>query len=151
MIFQKNLIYLHTNYFQIYDRSSKRLLHCRIEILEGLLMDVYLINYVFMGNSVKFYSILAFIFSNICLTFYFFAFLYFFFVDPPQNTSPNSHDFYGMKIKDNHHIPFELIEGSRVVKSNPISREKPLKFIPEDRYIPEEKDNMSSANRFLNN
>lgn len=50
LFFPENKIYLHTNYYYVYDNKKKMFTNCIIEILECAFIMAYLINFFVVGN-----------------------------------------------------------------------------------------------------
>jgi hypothetical protein len=112
-LFPRNIIYLHTIYHKIYDEAKYRKLESRIEIIENIILDVYLIHNLFISNEpFNFLALTLFILCNIFLVFFTYAYTYFFFFMVEGNIveDDKDKDFYGLpKIGTNQErIPYEI-------------------------------------------
>jgi len=107
--FPRNIIYYHSIYFKIYDKTSYRGFECLSEMIENAIVIYYLIQF-FMNNTkgLSIISILLIVFSCICLLFFCFAKFYFFFIDPPQTENNEGKDFYGLTVNKEQAIPYEI-------------------------------------------
>ena len=79
-LFPVNRIYMHTNYYRIFDLKERIDTYLGIEIIESFGLFLYIIN-CFINGKVNYSSVILFIFLIIFLTFYIYAEAYYRCVD----------------------------------------------------------------------
>jgi len=120
--FPRNIIYLHTNYHRIYDLPTFRKLECRIEIIENLILEIFVVQKVF-STDFSVTPLLLFILCNIFLVYFLVANLYFFFFNIEEQENGSEKDFYGVSKQNprEQQIPYEIKRLHKYTKNNEIN------------------------------
>ena len=111
-LFPVNRIYMHTNYYRIFDLKERIDTYLGIEIIESFGLFLYIIN-CFINGKVNYSSVILFIFLIIFLTFYIYAEAYY-------------------RCVDILYIQSKIDEKQRQKRQNPIEYNKKKGYITEE-------------------
>jgi hypothetical protein len=96
ILFPKNIIYLHTNYFKIYDIVKYRQVQLLYQIVENIFILISLFETFKSGNA-GIISILMLSFSIVMFVYYLSAEIFYIFITEAEESGPT--DDYGRRLK----------------------------------------------------